>query len=469
MASLERSASARASASAPATRSASIAGGVGPQRAPMLGLRRLALGHVAEHEDHPHQLAAGLADRGAAVVDLDLAAVARDQHGVVREAHDRAFAQHADGGILDRLSRVGVEDPEDLAERSTPRLGLPPGSERLGHRIHEDDVATDVGRDHRVADAAQRDTQSLLAVAQTVLGGTRAAQEGGQHGGRERHQQECRDACGEDEPRRAARAYGSGEAPLLEQAALFPGRGRQDAVDAGHVSLPEPHADGFPRGARVSRLALRDHEPQLLGLRRQDRREPFPAHLLRPVVAGELPDLVELPGDGGEPLGIGPEIRPVAREHVSTLGGFRGRDALSQRRDLLEDADRMAREVAGFERTLLLAQRGDAHREDQRSGTRERNGNTGLESPAASAHRMCAGRNTVARVNLAVGTCQLLRRAAGIDEARSWGVAPGRPRAIPGPAGHCARRGRARLENRQGRVSSMKRSTSRCASSFARP
>ena len=54
----------------------------------------------------------------------------------------------------------------------------------------------------------------------------------------------------------------------------------------------------------------------------------------------------------------------------------------------------MPREVAGFERTLLLAQRGDAHREDQRSRTRERNGNTGLESPAASAHRICAGRNT---------------------------------------------------------------------------
>jgi hypothetical protein len=84
----------------------------------------------------------------------------------------------------------------------------------------------------------------------------------------------------------------------------------------------------------------------------------------------------------------------------------------------------MPGEVAGFERTLLLAQRGDAHREDQRSRTRERNGNTGLESPAASAHRIRAGRNTVARVNPPVVTCQLLRRAAGADEARSWGGWP---------------------------------------------
>ena len=224
-----------------------------------------------------------------------------------------------------------------------------------------------------------------------MLGGARAAQEGGQHGGCERHQQECREACGEDEPRRAARAYRSGEAALLEQSALFPRCGRQDGADAGHVPFPEPHPDGFSRGTRLSRLALRDHEPHLLGLRRQDRCEPFPAHLLRPVVAGELADLVELPRDGGERLGVGPKIRPLAGEHVPTLGGLGGRDALSQRRDLLENADRMPGEVAGFERTLLLAQRGDAHREDQRSRTRERNGNTGLESPAALAHRLCAG------------------------------------------------------------------------------
>jgi hypothetical protein len=62
-------------------------------------------------------------DGGAAVGDRPLRAVARDERGVVGEAHHHALGQHA----LDRVGRLRarlfIDDVENLRERAAERLG----------------------------------------------------------------------------------------------------------------------------------------------------------------------------------------------------------------------------------------------------------------------------------------------------------------------------------------------------------
>ena len=77
------------------------------------------------------------------------------------------------GGALDLLAGVGVDDPEHFPQRPAPGLGLAPAGERLGDGVLEDDRPGRVGRDHRVADAVERDSQALLLLPRTRLGDAR--------------------------------------------------------------------------------------------------------------------------------------------------------------------------------------------------------------------------------------------------------------------------------------------------------
>ena len=66
-------------------------------------LRRVFRGDIAEHQHGADHLAVAVADRRAAVGDVALAAVARNQHGVVGQALYRAVRQgfhHRDRGGL---------------------------------------------------------------------------------------------------------------------------------------------------------------------------------------------------------------------------------------------------------------------------------------------------------------------------------------------------------------------------------
>src|SRR5262249_42027615 len=97
---------------------------------------------------------------------------------------------------------------------------------------------------------------------------------------------------------------------------------------------------------------------------------------------------VELPRQGRDRLVVWLQVRAVARQHVSALRRLGFRRGQAKDGDLLEDADRVARPVPRFERELLLAQRRQTDREDQCTGARQRGGDAGLESPAATVHRI---------------------------------------------------------------------------------
>ena len=86
---------------------------------PTLARRERCLGAVLhrdvaedEHDAGDHAVVA--ADRCGTVGDLVLAAIAREQRGMVRQSHDRTrvedTADRVDGG----LARDGIHDPEDL-------------------------------------------------------------------------------------------------------------------------------------------------------------------------------------------------------------------------------------------------------------------------------------------------------------------------------------------------------------------
>ena len=121
------------------------------------------LGDIAEDEDDPIDLAAGVADGCPAVVDRPLDAVAGDQHRMIGQANDGPIGQDSLHGVLGRLAGVLVDDPEDLVERPAGRIAARPAAEGLGYGIHEGDPPLSVGGDDRVADAGQHGGEPLLA------------------------------------------------------------------------------------------------------------------------------------------------------------------------------------------------------------------------------------------------------------------------------------------------------------------
>jgi hypothetical protein len=147
-----------------------------------------AVGDVVEDEDDADGLPAPVFDGGGAVVNRRLAAVARDEHGVVGEPDRHALAQDFLHRALDLLARLLAEDAEDLAERAAPRLGGRPSGEPLGDRVEERDAARAVGRDDGVADAGERRRERLLAAARGQLGVPAPLREVDEHRGDEQEE-----------------------------------------------------------------------------------------------------------------------------------------------------------------------------------------------------------------------------------------------------------------------------------------
>jgi hypothetical protein len=94
----------------------------------------------------------------------------RDQHGVIGESHHGAALQHLLDRILDRAPSPLVDDVEHLFAVAADGVPHRPAGEVLGHRIHELDVAVDVGGDDGVADALERPLVTLALLGQRLLG-----------------------------------------------------------------------------------------------------------------------------------------------------------------------------------------------------------------------------------------------------------------------------------------------------------
>ncbi len=126
-------------------------------------------GHVAEDEDRADDLALARADRRCTVVDRPFRTVPGDQNGVIRQADDHPVAERAGGGILDDLARSLVNDPEHIGERPPLGVGLGPAGQALRDGIEERDAALGVGRDHGVANAAERHAEPFRLPVETFL------------------------------------------------------------------------------------------------------------------------------------------------------------------------------------------------------------------------------------------------------------------------------------------------------------
>ncbi len=120
-----------------------------------------ALAHVAEHQHAAEHAALDIEDRCSAVVDGPLAAILADERGVVGEPHDGGVAYRPPSRILHGRARALVDDAKHAFERLLQHLLRRPARHGLGNGVGEGDAAIVVGREHRIADAAERHAQSL--------------------------------------------------------------------------------------------------------------------------------------------------------------------------------------------------------------------------------------------------------------------------------------------------------------------
>jgi hypothetical protein len=116
---------------------------------------------VMYHND-AGDLAEGVADGRAAVVDGELGAVLAQQDGVLGDADDALEALHLGDGIFDGQMGGLVDDVEDLVERKVAGLGLSPSGEFLGDQVHHLDAAFGVACDDAIAYGGKRGAQVLL-------------------------------------------------------------------------------------------------------------------------------------------------------------------------------------------------------------------------------------------------------------------------------------------------------------------
>ena len=78
---------------------------------------------------------------------------------MIRETNDDAVAQRLGRRVRHRLPGVFIDDAKHCVERLADRLTMRPTGQRFGDGVHVRDAAIDVGRDHGIADAVQRDAQ----------------------------------------------------------------------------------------------------------------------------------------------------------------------------------------------------------------------------------------------------------------------------------------------------------------------
>ena len=300
----------------------SDAGGpFGLVRARALDLRPPPLGDVAEDHDGARQPAVGGPDRRGAVVDGDLAAVLRDEQGVVRQARDGAFTEDPLDGALRRLAGLLVDDDEHPLHGEAGGLRFRPAGQRLRDRVQPGHATVLVGRDDRVADARDRDPQPLLRLP-----------DGGGHGLRRgpaealllaladgaRHQQHG----GPEQPDRDGKA---GEAPGKRQPGVPPlGRlhRRDDAPDLVHGPLALAGLDPACRRLEAFLPPRRDRCVKLLELALDKAVELFKALLLADVVRGQAAEPVGLRRQRGPRRLVGIEVRRGTGEDEAPLAGL---------------------------------------------------------------------------------------------------------------------------------------------------
>ena len=113
-------------------------------------------GNVSEYQHDPGDFALLVADRGGTVVNGSFRAVFGDEQRVVRQPDDHALPQGSDGGALDRLATLFIDDLEDGLQWTARRLSLRPAGQEFSDRVQEGDPPVGIGGDDRIANAGER-------------------------------------------------------------------------------------------------------------------------------------------------------------------------------------------------------------------------------------------------------------------------------------------------------------------------
>ncbi len=93
------------------------------------------VGHVAKHQYRAHHRTGSITNGRTAVGNVEFAVVARDQHGMVGQALNRAVRQRIGNRNGGGFAAVLVDDGKDLVDGSAQRLGMGPTGHILCHRI----------------------------------------------------------------------------------------------------------------------------------------------------------------------------------------------------------------------------------------------------------------------------------------------------------------------------------------------
>ena len=80
---------------------------------------------------------------------------------MVRQPDDHAIPQGSDGGTLDRLAALFVDDAEHAVQRLARCFFQRPAGQGLSDRVEERDPPLGVGGNHRIANAGEGDTAPL--------------------------------------------------------------------------------------------------------------------------------------------------------------------------------------------------------------------------------------------------------------------------------------------------------------------
>ncbi len=120
-----------------------------------------SLRDVPKDQDAADDFAELAADWSGVVFDGALSPVLRDQEGMVRRPHDRAFPQRPSRGAFDFRAGRFAHDAEDFAELQAGGLCAAPAGERFGHWVHPGNAGLGVGGDDRVTDACESGAEAL--------------------------------------------------------------------------------------------------------------------------------------------------------------------------------------------------------------------------------------------------------------------------------------------------------------------